>query len=35
MALATPLQASLTLSGFSTGHYSLWLNDQQVGEFNS
>lgn len=35
MALATPLQASLSFSGFPKGHYSLWLNDSKVGEFDS
>ena len=35
MALATPLQASLNLGGFPGGHYSLWLNGTQVGEFDS
>jgi hypothetical protein len=35
MALATPLQASLDLGSFPKGHYSLWLNSTQVGEFDS
>ena len=35
MALATPLQASLNLGSFPKGHYSLWLNDSNVGEFDS
>ena len=35
MALATPLQASLNLGSFPTGHYSVWLNGVQVDEFNS
>jgi hypothetical protein len=35
MALATPLQASLNLGSFPQGHYSLWLNGNQIGEFDS
>ena len=35
MALATPLQASLNLGSFPSGHYSLWLNDVKVDEFDS
>ncbi len=35
MALATPLQASLDLGSFPQGHYSLWLNGVQVGEFDA
>ena len=35
MALATPLQASLNLGSFPSGHYSLWLNGVQTGEFDS
>ncbi len=35
MALATPLQASLDLGTFAKGHYSVWLNDVKVGEFDS
>ncbi len=35
MALATPQQASLNLNSIPKGHYSLWLNDNQVGEFDS
>jgi hypothetical protein len=35
MALATPLQASLNLGSFPKGHYSVWLNGSQVGEFDS
>jgi hypothetical protein len=34
MPLATPLPASLTLSGLSKGHYSVWLNGAQVGAFD-
>ena len=33
MALATPLQASLNLGSFPQGHYSVWLNNARVGEF--
>ncbi|MFN8413586.1 MAG: hypothetical protein U0Z26_14470 [Anaerolineales bacterium] len=35
MALATPLDASLNLGSFPSGHYSLWLNEASVGEFDS
>jgi hypothetical protein len=35
MALATPLQASLALGSFPQGHYSVWLNGNQVGDFAS
>ncbi len=35
MALATPLQASLNLGDFPSGHYSVWLNGSKVGEFDS
>jgi hypothetical protein len=35
MALATPLQASLNLGSFPSGHYSLLLNGAVVGEFDS
>lgn len=35
MALATPLNASLNLGSFPSGHYSLWLNGASVGEFDS
>ena len=34
MALATPLKASLNLGSFPKGHYSVWLNDVKVGEFD-
>jgi hypothetical protein len=33
MALATPLQASLNLGSFPSGHYTVWLNENQIGEF--
>ena len=35
MALATPLQASLDLGSFPRGHYVVFLNDNQIGEFDS
>lgn len=35
MALATPMQASLALGSFPQGHYSVWLNGKQVGDFAS
>jgi hypothetical protein len=35
MALATPLPASLNLGSFPAGHYSVWLNGVEVGEFDS
>ena len=35
MALATPLQASLNLGSVQSGHYTVFLNDNQIGEFDS
>jgi len=35
MALATPLDASLTLGSFAPGHYFVILNGTQIGEFDS
>ena len=35
MALATPLQASLNLGSFPSGHYVVLLNGNQIGEFDS
>lgn len=35
MALATPLDASLNLGSFPSGHYTLLLNGTPVGEFDS
>ncbi|MBL8080277.1 MAG: hypothetical protein JNM55_20070 [Anaerolineales bacterium] len=35
MALVTPLDASLNLGSFPSGHYSLSLNGAVVGEFDS
>jgi len=35
MALVTPLQASLNLGSFPSGHYFVLLNGNQIGEFDS
>jgi len=35
MALSTPLQASLNLGSFPSGHYFVVLNGNQIGEFDS
>jgi len=35
MALATPLHVSLDLGKFPTGHYSIWLNDEKIDEFDA
>lgn len=35
MTLATPLQASLNLGSFPSGHYFVILNENQIGEFDS
>jgi hypothetical protein len=35
MALSTPLHASLNLASYPKGHYSVWLNDSKVDEFDS
>ena len=35
MALATPLQASLNLGSYPSGHYKVLLNGDQIGEFDS
>ena len=35
MALATPLEASLDLGSFPSGHYTVTLNGDQIGEFDS
>jgi hypothetical protein len=35
MALATPLQAGLNLGSLPRGHYTVLLNGDQIGEFNS
>jgi hypothetical protein len=33
MALATPLQANISLGSYSSGQYTVWINGVQVGEF--
>jgi hypothetical protein len=35
MALTTPLHASLSLGSYPKGHYVVWLNGSQIGEFDS
>jgi len=35
MALATPLQASLNLGSIPKGHYTVFLNGNQIGEFDA
>lgn len=35
MALTTPLEANLNLGSFPKEHYSVWLNDARVDEFDS
>jgi hypothetical protein len=35
MALATPLQASLNLGSIPKGHYTVFLNGNQIGELDS
>jgi len=35
MPLATPLQASLNLGSFPSGHYVVFLNNTQIGAFDS
>ena len=35
MALSTPLQASLNLGSLPKGHYTVVLNGNQIGEFDS
>ena len=35
MALATPLKADLALGSFPKGHYTVWLNGSNVGDFDS
>jgi hypothetical protein len=34
MALATPLQASLSVGSLPAGHYAVWVNGSQAGEFD-
>jgi hypothetical protein len=33
MALSTPLEASLSFGSLPAGHYTIWVNGNQVGEF--
>jgi hypothetical protein len=35
MALLTPQEASIGLGSFPAGHYTVWVNGQQVGEFDA
>jgi hypothetical protein len=35
MALATPLEASLTLGNLATGHYTVWVNGEKALEFDA
>ena len=35
MALSTPLQASLNLGSLPKAHYTVFLNENQIGEFDS
>ena len=35
MALLTPLETSISLGNFPAGHYTVWVNGQQVGEFDA
>ena len=35
MALSTPQEASISLGSFPAGHYSVWINGVQVGEFTT
>jgi hypothetical protein len=35
MALSTPQEASISLGGFPSGQYSVWINGGQVGEFTA
>ncbi len=35
MALATPLEASLTLSKLAAGHYTVWVNGEKALEFDA
>ncbi len=34
MALSTPQETSISLESLPAGHYSAWINGQQVGEFD-
>ena len=35
MALLTPLDGSISLGSFPAGHYTVWVNGVQVGEFDA
>jgi hypothetical protein len=35
MALLTPLETNISLGSFLAGHYSVWVNGQQAGEFDT
>jgi hypothetical protein len=35
MALLTPQEININLGRFPTGHYSVWMNGLQVGEFDA
>jgi hypothetical protein len=35
MALLTPQETNISLGSFPTGHYSVWVNGQQSGEFDA
>jgi hypothetical protein len=35
MALLTPQEININLGSFPTGHYSVWVNGLQVGEFDA
>jgi hypothetical protein len=35
MAILTPLETTVSLGEYPSGHYTVWVNGQQVGEFNS
>jgi len=35
MAILTPQETSISLGSFPAGHYSIWVNGVQVGEFDA
>jgi len=35
MALSTPQETTISLGSLPAGHYSAWINGQQVGEFDA
>lgn len=35
MTLLTPLETSISLGSFPSGHYTIWINGKQVGEFDA